>query len=130
MKAPPRLAAAALVPMVALGLAGTAFAYPAAQPHSTSPAVFGEARAGSGMLRATAAPRDAATGRATGRRQHEPIRADAGSDTSATAHAPRDAASGLATGRRQHQPVRAEEGSGRDPASADGGSTPSPRGAP
>ena len=60
----------------------------------------------SGMpTRSSSAPRDAASGQATGKRQHGPgfgpVKADAALDSKA----PRDAASGQATGKRQHEPA-------------------------
>lgn len=49
---------------------------------------------------AVATPRDAASGMATGKRQHEPVRIVKESDKS-----PRDTATGQASGKRQHKPI-------------------------
>ncbi len=56
------------------------------------------------------APRDAASGLPTGRRQYEPIiirkRIDKSTPLLARVSSPRDSASGMATGKRQHSPIR------------------------
>ena len=60
-------------------------------------------RADAGAATEVVAPRDAASGLPTGKRQHKPMPV-------ASAHevvAPRDAASGLPTGKRQHKPMMA-----------------------
>ncbi|MCD6025281.1 MAG: hypothetical protein K0Q91_2197 [Fibrobacteria bacterium] len=57
-----------------------------------------------------AAPRDAASGQATGKRQHQPgspTCVEGETCTGAEVSAPRDAASGQATGKRTHKPIRA-----------------------
>ena len=56
-------------------------------------------------------PRDAASGMATGKRQHEPVRfikeysVNATDNSVSEIKSPRDAASGLPTGKRQYQPL-------------------------
>jgi hypothetical protein len=55
------------------------------------------------------APRDAASGQATGKRQHQPgspTCVEGETCTGAEVSAPRDAASGQATGKRTHKPIR------------------------
>jgi hypothetical protein len=56
-------------------------------------------------------PRDAASGMATGKRQHEPVRfireysVNSTDNSVSEIKSPRDAASGLPTGKRQHKPM-------------------------
>ncbi|MCW1923067.1 hypothetical protein OKA05_10925 [Luteolibacter arcticus] len=82
----------------------------------TQGATFGEKvnaglhAAGGALAHGVKSPRDAASGLATGKRQHSPRDAASGLATGRRQHSPRDAASGLATGRRQHSPRDAASG--------------------
>jgi hypothetical protein len=68
-----------------------------------------------GDERSVSSPRDAASGQATGKRQHSPMAPDSGGAPAdeRSVSSPRDAASGQATGKRQHSPV-APDGGGPD----------------
>jgi hypothetical protein len=63
------------------------------------------------------APRDAASGQATGKRGMEEADEAASSDVVS----PRDAASGLPTGKRQHKPASAPAGDADGDGEAEGG---------
>jgi hypothetical protein len=58
----------------------------------------------------SSAPRDAASGQATGKRQHQPAEPGTGEEAAVehSVKSPRDAASGQATGKRAHKPMRAQ----------------------
>lgn len=91
--------AIALAMLAAVGAAG------AAEPVAVQGAVTQQA--------STVAPRDAASGRPTGKRQHKPVAAVTDSDgdqaADATVRSPRDAASGQASGKRTHAPVASSD---------------------
>lgn len=90
---------------IAIAMLGAAGAAGAAEPVAVQGAVTQQA--------STVAPRDAASGQPTGKRQHKPVATvtDSGGDQAAdaTVKSPRDAASGQASGKRTHAPVASSD---------------------